>query len=347
MPKENTNNSQRKVPHWFPYTDEIEISGDTVRLDYNGGECETDLEKIHSILFYGSVCDLSQEFLEACSSYRIPICIHRRNIAESTWVLPSVGPRHNQALTEQILYRENNKKSAYITRRLLQAKFASMEWLTPPLSFPKTWQTVGDMRNIEARHAKKFWKEYYTKFDFPTAKRRDNSNELSKVLNAVSKFVSGILLRWVLYHRLSPYHGFLHSPEDYPSLVYDLMEPYRGYINKRVAERLHEEAEFSVGAAIDEVKTLLDEEVYTDATRQIVTFHELLHGIVLALRAYLIGDAERFIIPEPGEPNGGRPKKTGYKLYGRSAGPTDFWEEANKVGEKFAHEMKKETEPTT
>jgi hypothetical protein len=33
----------------------------------------------------------------------------------------------------------------------------------------------------------------------------------------------------------------------------------------------------------------------------------------------------------PTKPNGGRPVKAGYKLYGRSAGPTDFWEVAKKL----------------
>jgi CRISPR/Cas system-associated endonuclease Cas1 len=29
-------------------------------------------------------------------------------------------------------------------------------------------------------------------------------------------------MRRVLPHRMSPTHGFLHEPTDYPSLVYDL-----------------------------------------------------------------------------------------------------------------------------
>jgi CRISPR/Cas system-associated endonuclease Cas1 len=230
------------------------------------------------------------------------------------------------------------KKSAYIARRLLKTKFQSMAWLTPPLSFPKEWQTVNDMRQIEARHGRNFWEKYYQKFGYPTSQRRNNDNDVSKVLNAVSKFVSGIVLRWVLYHRLSPYHGFLHSPTDYPSLVYDLMEPYRGHIYKRVMEAMKEAEEVSVGIAIEAVKELLDEEVYTDATRQIVTFHELLHESVLALRAYLLGEASRFIVPTPDQPNGGRPKETGYTLYGRSAGPTDFWEQAENVSDDYVYQ---------
>jgi CRISPR-associated endonuclease Cas1 len=334
MEKENTTYSNRKIPHWFPYTSEIQMSGkEKVNFVYNGGTCATKFARIHSILFYGSVCDLSQKFLEKCTQFRIPICIHRRNIGEATWILPSVGPRHNNALTKQIMYRNNDKKSAYIARRLLKAKFTAMSWLTSPLRFPKKWQTIDKMRQIEARHARKYWDKYYRRFDYKHSKRRENTNEISKALNAVSKYISGVVLRWVLYHRLSPYHGFLHLPSDYPSLVYDLMEPYRGYIEKRVFKAIKEAGEVSAAITIEATKELLDEEIYTDATRQIVTFHELLHGNVLALRAYLLGEANRFIVPIPGKPTGGRPKKTGYKLYGRSAGPTDFWKQAHKISE--------------
>jgi len=77
----------------------------------------------------------------------------------------------------------------------------------------------------------------------------------------------------------------------------------------------------------------MDEKVYASATRQIVTFHELFHGVVLALRSYLSGNSNRFIIPQSGKPNGGRPIKAGYKLYGRSAGKTDFWQEARLISE--------------
>lgn len=74
----------------------------------------------------------------------------------------------------------------------------------------------------------------------------------------------------------------------------------------------------------DEISAILN----AVSNRQIVTFHELLHGVVLALRAYLFGNSHRFIIPSVDKPNGGRPVKAGYLLYGRSAGKTDFWDVA-------------------
>ncbi|MFW5703136.1 MAG: hypothetical protein ACOCXP_04200, partial [Candidatus Dojkabacteria bacterium] len=128
-----------------------------------------------------------------------------------------------------------------------------------------------------------------------------------------------------------------HEPSSYPALVYDLMEPMRGYAQKAVFEALeksdlkNEDTEGLISISIEAIKEYMDKKVYVNATRQIVTVAELYHGAVLALRAYLLGEAKRFIVPIPGTPNGGRPVQAGYKLYGRSAGKTDFWVEARKA----------------
>jgi len=37
----------------------------------------------------------------------------------------------------------------------------------------------------------------------------------------------------------------------------------------------------------------------------------------------------------PEKPNGGRPIKAGFKLYGHSAGITDFWSEAKSIADNF------------
>jgi CRISPR/Cas system-associated endonuclease Cas1 len=212
-----------------------------------------------------------------------------------------------------------------------------MEWLN---KFPPRWKGRGldqkEMINIEATHAARYWKNFYKGLAYEEEHRR-SKNPLSCALDAVSVFISSIILRWVLFHKLSPYHGFIHRPATYAALVYDLMEPYRGYIEEVIYKELkdfHKDKENLTAIAIDIVKEFMDEKVYTNQTRQIVTFHELLHGIVLALRSYLLGYSKGFLIPIPSKPNGGRPMKAGYKLYGRSAGPTDFWQEAQKISTK-------------
>lgn len=332
---------------WFPYTSSIELKNTTVGFVYKGGKYTTDIGAILSIMFYGGVCNLSEDFLQLCSRYRVPICIHRRNMPHAVWITYSITTSAKEdILTKQILYRINKKKSAHITRKLLHAKFKSMEWLVPyPSRFLQAYYSVEDMRNIEAQHAKRYWKRYFELLGFNKYSRRGANNNIKTILDAVSKLISGVVLRYVIYHNMSPYHGFLHVPTDYPALVYDLMEPYRGYIEKIVFNTIQQaqteecgEKEF-LGRCIIAIEHYLDEMVYTDATRQIVTFQELLHGIVLAVRSYLHKESAQFIVPIPGRPNGGRPVKTGYKLYGRSAGPTDFWNVAHSIEEKHNKRM--------
>ena len=340
-----TNN--KKVPIWLPYTSKIELKGNTVKFIYKGGEYAADINTILSILFYGSVCDLSEEFLQLCCRYRVPICIHRRNMPKAIWITSSTTTStKGDILTKQILFKANKKKSTHIARKLLDAKFKSMDWLIPyPTKFLRAYYSIDEMRNIEAWHGRVYWEKYFSLLGLPEHNRRGADNNVKTILDAVSKLISGIILRYVTYHSLSPYHGFLHTPTEYPALIYDLVEPYRGYIDKTVFDTIRQAQEEKceekeiIGRCIAAVEHNLDETVYTDATRQIVTFQEILHGMVLALRSYLQNESAQLIVPVPGRPNGGRPVKAGYKLYGRSAGPTDFWVVAKELSQKHTQKM--------
>lgn len=333
--------AKRKVYLWLPYLSRIKIFPKTVTFEYKGGKEEIQWTKIHSIMLYGKSCDLPQAFFEKSAFYKIPIIIHRRNIFRAVVVCPTLPPDQENILTKQILFRENEKKRSYVAKKLLQAKFKSMSWLIPierDLLFRII--NIEKMIAVESWHAKRYWQEYFYQLKIPGNRRKDN-NGVKKILDAVSKFVSGIILRWILYHNLSPYHGFLHKPTDYPALVYDLMEPYRGYFDKvafdtfKEAQKKQLKEEKIMGAAIENLKNFLERKVYVETTRQTVTFQELLHGIGLALRAYLLGNTKRFIVPLPSRPNGGRPIKAGYQLYGHKAGITNFWPETKEIAKNF------------
>ncbi|MDD9867987.1 MAG: CRISPR-associated endonuclease Cas1 [Candidatus Campbellbacteria bacterium] len=334
-----------KIPIWLPYTSDISWQKDKATFKFKGGVLDIPWSRISSILFYGAVCPLDEEFLQLCIRYNIPICIHRRHMSKAIWITGTTTTNIDDILTKQIIFRENKIKSLHIARKLLLAKVKSMEWLLPnnkhTIHKIKFAKSVKDLRSIEALHAVRYWKKYYAKLGNKESERRNRKNVISSVLNAVSKLISGVILRYITYHKMSPYHGFMHIPTDYPSLVYDLMEPYRGYIEKNIFETIkgvhktNRDNKNLVAFATKGVEDLLDKKVYTHQTRQIVTFQELLHGNILALRAYLLGDAKKFIVPIPGRPLGGRPKKVGYKLYGRSAGPTDFNIEAERVSKDW------------
>jgi len=331
----------RKVYLWLPYLNSLKILPKTITFEYKGGKEKIQWEKIHSIMLYGESCDLPQSFFEKCAFFKIPVVIHRRNMPRAVVVCPTLPPDQENILTQQMIYRQNEKKRAYISKKLLQAKFKSMNWLTP-CNRDLLYRVIKteEMVNIEAQHAKIYWRKYFRKLKINGNRRKDN-NKAEKILDAVSKFISGIMLRWILYHNLSPYHGFLHKPTDYPALVYDLIEPYRGYFEKLVFDTIKKAEKESIdenktmAIAIENIKDFLDTKVYVEATRQIVTFQELLHGIVLALRAYLLGNTKRFIVPLPSKPNGGRPIKAGYQLYGHKAGITNFWPATKETVESF------------
>lgn len=338
---------QKKIPIWLPYTSKIETKPSSVTFTYKGGVYEGNWRYIHSIMFYGGVCPLEADFLDMCRKFNIPVCIHRRNIPKALWISSGITSGIQDILTKQILFRENKKKRTHIARILLTAKFRSMRWLVKePKKFKRT-ASIAEMRVQESMHSKKYWYRYYYKLGYPQHTRRRNPNVIKSALDATYKFAVGIMIRWIVYHQISPYHAFLHTPTEYPSLPYDLIEPYRGYIDKWVfdaitrAKKEKADENLFVSCAIYHLKEMLDVHVYTSPTRQIVTFHELFHGSVLALRAYLLKESHRFIIPVPSKPNGGRPVKAGYRLYGRSAGPTDFWKEAERVSKQAEekHEM--------
>ncbi len=331
---------------WLPYLSEYKIKGKKIRFIFKGGKLEISISDIHSIMLYGKHIPLSQDFLEILTKYNIPIIIHRRNMAKAVFIMSNVTTNKDDLLTYQILYRKNRKKTIHISRRLLKMKFRSMSWLVPP-PYENLFKVVDidRLRNIESQHALRYWKKYYELLNI-NGSRRDRGNYLSQILDASSKFVSSIILRWILYHKLSPYHGFLHTPTDYPALVYDFFEPYRGYIDKIVFEvvrsnkKKYDTQEQLLSWVIEEIKDFMDTRVYVHSTKQIVTFHELLHGIVLAFRAYLLKLSSRFIIPYPAIPKGGRPVKAGFKLYGHKAGVTDYFDTAKEISIKFFEEYK-------
>lgn len=281
-------------------------------------------------MLYGESCPLEQETIETITGKGIPIIIHRRNLASPVWI--HNGPRHNvkDLLTRQIFFRANTHKRNHVARKLIEAKFKSYFWLIKTPDHPiKKGDNLEKIRSIEAYWSKRYWDEYFSKLGCPQFNRR-GCNPVSETLDAVSKFTTSVLLRWINYHHLSPFHGFLHEPTEYPALLYDLFEPYRGYFDKIVFDAAKtvgfDDKDKLLTTSIGEVKEFLNTKTYTGLTRQIVTYHELLHGIVLSLRAYLKGDATDFMVPLPQKPNGGRPPKAGFRLYGRSAGKTDFWD---------------------
>lgn len=328
----------KRLPAWLPYLQSVEKENNQIwKFVYKGGEIITKLDSLQSIMIYGESdirFDISQ--LEEIAHKGIPIIIHRRTMAQPIYITGGIRPDADDVITYQVIARRNDAHRKHIARKLLQSKFKSMAWLD--ISEPELSKdiSVEQMRNIEAVHAKRYWQRYFTLLGVKQSRRAGES--YSAGLDAASKFLSGIILRWIHYHHLSPFHGYLHDPTTYPALIYDLMEPYRSTFDRiilqewlRLGIRPNSKVSTIVGTAINVVKEALDEKVYIGLTRQIVTRHELLHGIVLSLRFYLMKEQKTFMIPIESKPNGGRPRKVSFRLYGRQAGKTDFWQQAREA----------------
>jgi CRISPR/Cas system-associated endonuclease Cas1 len=326
----------RRIPLWLPYLQSANVDAKGIgHFVYNGGEEHIPLTDVSSIMIYGDTdTPLQPQVLDAICRKGIPIIIHRRNLAQSIVVCGNGRPDPDDTLTAQIMARENEHKSAHIARALLRAKFHGSSWLVTKQYELPLHTTVSELRNVEAHHAKKYWQRFYAALGKPELSRR-SSNPYSQSLDAGSKFLSGIVLRWIGYHHLSPYHGYLHEPTTYPSLVYDLMEPYRPAFDADILRAWKavgtSDPKRLLSITIATLKESLNTKVYVPLTRQIVTRQELLHGAVLSLKYYVLGRQSRMLIPMEGKPNGGRPPQVEFLLYGRHAGRTDFWKAATEA----------------
>jgi len=312
---------------WLPYLAEVakKPRSSLWTLRYNGGEIETDLRKIDFIMLYGASGNIPIEFLDALNTHRICLTIHRRNISKPYIFIPASGAGSDDLLSAQIIARSNERKTSYVARTLIRERFLATSCLSPISStnFKRlaSARNVVEVRNIEAVQATQYWAAFFQAIGLSSGMvRRNFPHPVNSALDAGSFFLHGILLRWILFHKLSPFHGFLHRPTNYPSLVYDLVEPYRHWIEvsvtKACADVGHENTQTLTAVTIEHLKRCLEEPVYVPSTRQTARRKSLLHGSVLALRAWLLNKQPRFVLPVEGEKRGGRPPKVGFSLPG-------------------------------
>ena len=323
-----SNASGSRASLWIPYFSDVEKVPRTKlwRIAYNGGDLSIDLEKVDFIMFYGACGSLPLAFLDAVSQHKIPLMVHRRNQIRPLVMFPSNIGDDEDVLTKQILVREHVQKRVYVAKVLIRNRLEGFKGTIPVAGSTfrelNSAKSIAEVRQIEAETTARYWKAWFDELGV-VGSRRDGG-PCAAALDAGSKFLYGIILRWVLFHKLSPCHAFLHEPTAYPSLVYDLMEPYR-YIIEEAAFSAYRKLEGKdrsekslVAAALKGTKEMLEEIVYVPATRQYVRRKNLLHGVVLALRAYLLDETKRLVLPVEGRKKGGRPPKTGYRLPGET-----------------------------
>ncbi len=280
--------------------------------------------QIDHLMLYGATGFLPVAFIDALAAAGVVVTLHRRGMPQPYVMLPSRVIDGDDILSQQLTKRGDTRRATLIARTLVRCRLHGQETLIAvsdsALRALNLARNVGSVRQIEASHAKRYWTKFFETLGIDENRRAKSDNGVQAALDALSTFLSGIILRWVLFHRLAPTHGFLHEPTTYPSLVYDLMEPFRVWIEGAVS------AAFSHGARGDELirlsvenfKSMMEETVYVPSMHVLARRKALLHGVVLSLRAYLAGDMPRFFVPVEGERNGGRPVKATFVLPGSS-----------------------------
>lgn len=323
------NPRRHKASLWLPYFEKVvrlpKGKGDRYTFYYKGGELTCHLKQIDFLMFYGASGIIEIEFLDKLNSYKIPLMIHRRNMSSPYLFFPEKNADFSDILSAQIIARTNQTKCCYVARTLIRErmyKFEKFFFCSGALNKLKKSRSIEDIRVIEAMYSRAYWRKWFEKIGFPEVSRRqEEKHPVNEALDASSFFFYGIMLRWILFHKLSPYHGFMHQPGSYASLVYDLIEPYRYIIEDTVFDIVKSLNKNKLDCkltalTLNTLKNRLDEMVYVPSTRQTVKQKNLLHGIVLSLRSYLLGQTQRFVVPMPGKKNGGRPLKLGFRLPG-------------------------------
>lgn len=327
---------------WVPYLQSVERIKGGWALTYNGGRIDLDPKDADSILIYGATGSLPVPFLDDLARHRVPLMIHRRNLDDPYIFVPGARRDDADILSAQIRARDNQTKCAYVARSLIRERFKATRFPVPASFYQALarQRSVEAARQMEAEQSRQYWAKYFSALGLADWGRR-HDNPVSAALDAGSFFLYGIVLRWVLMHRLSPAHGYLHVTTGYPSLAYDLMEPYRAWIEDTVfdlAARAGRRADEGGPAAaspdpgrvwegftekcLARLKDAMDEQVYLPSHRAIARRKNLLHGAVLALRSWLLGKTRRLVLPVEGPKLGGRKPKQGYRLPGAQPAPT-------------------------
>lgn len=302
---------------WIPYLQDIQKEKSGWKISYNGGEFVADLNKVDSILLYGATGDLPIRFLDDLATKKVPLLIHRRNLSEPYVFVPAGKRDDKDILTAQIKCRENQKKCAYIARTLIREQAKNRQYPVTDgfIRRLNKLRSVELIRLEEAHQSINYWKRYFSELGLPEDSRRGD-NPVAAALDAGSFFLYGVMLRWVLLHKMSPAHGFLHVTTGYPSLAYDLLEPYRYIIEQEVMKAVKSGATDLTTVCLNGIKESMDTTVFVPAHRAYARRKNLLHGAVLALRAWILGEVPRLVFPTEGAKIGGRPPHTGYKLPG-------------------------------
>lgn len=290
------------------------------RAKYRGGEVDIDLRRAENIVVYGAAGVLPILFLHAAAEHRTSVSFQRANGTPLNSFFPAARSDRKDLLSAQIRARDDARRRMYVARTIVLARIQSQSWLAGSgyrsgLIDAKKARTLAELRVAEASQARRYFDAYFEACGVPAATRRDGS-PLAQSIDAALMLLRGSLMRWLVAHHLSPHHGFLHEPSSYAALVFDLIEPFRTWAERAAFDVATSARGANPGSAVEVLTDMLSQPVYCAVTSQWVRRKAMLHGVVLAVRAYLDGDMLRLTLPFEGRPKPGRPYCVTYRLPG-------------------------------
>jgi CRISPR-associated endonuclease Cas1 len=306
------------------------------KADFQGGSVDIDLRRAETIVVYGAAGEMPILFLHAAAQHRASVSFQRAHGTPLYSLFPADRPDRNDLLSAQIRARDDARRRLYVARTVVAARVQSQSWITGSgyrtgLAEIRKARTLAALRIAEAAQARRYFDSYFASFGVDSPIARRDEGPVATALDATLMLMRGQITRWIQAHHLSPYHGFAHEPSSYAALVFDLIEPYRVFA-ERAVQMAHHETTLTQATAVEALKRLLNQPVYCAVTAQWVRRKTMLHGAVLALRAYLSGEMLRLTLPFEGRPKPGRPYQVTYRLPGELAPPTliqtkELWHE--------------------
>lgn len=313
---------KKKASIWIPYAKNLIKEKGRWRIEHGGGEVTINLALTGMIMFYGEGFAIPSEFLDETQKHKVCLIYHRRNMPNPIFIHYTKAPGKEDLLSRQITHRSDGRLCGYIAKTIVKAKLRSQKTggLDAEPSRLSQTKNLNEIRLIEAAAAGDYWRSFYKEIGLKISRRDDH--EVNKALDACSHFLAGLALRFILVQRLSPYHGFLHSDESYPGFIYDVIEPYRIFAETAVLSEYLKDGEGGlISRSIGALKEILEGAVFVPATREYAKRKNLIHGCILAIKAFLEKKVRRITIPMEGEDKPGRTPKAGYSVPGAKKYP--------------------------
>ena len=205
----------------------------------HSAEHRLDLAKVANIALHGvdKTVQIPMEFLLDCGREHVAIVFAQLN-SDKIQILEPQFTHGIDHVTGLHAVRRSEKKSTHVARELIKAQLYNRLWSPKPDQLKKLMaaKTTTALRFVEAELAHQYWNNWYANRRLEISRRDDHP--VNDALNATSAHLAQIVSRHLINHRLPLEFGIHHVSTYSHSLVYDLMEPFRGFTERAVEEAL-------------------------------------------------------------------------------------------------------------